>query len=113
MWKFKNLISDIIKTPPEKIDVIKFVNPIDDGFNGKSLSDMFFYDNENIKISQKMPKPIPKHSLLSNDGDQLSEKFAKIVKKWFDEFKNEQGNLGYEEMKKLSEKNWKGSLFRE
>ena len=52
--------------------MIKFVNPIDDRFNGKSMSDMFFYDGENIKIAQKGVKVLPKHNLLNSDGTGLS-----------------------------------------
>ena len=83
IWKLKLLIGDIIKDSPNNIDVIKFVNPVDDGYNGKSLTDMFFYDGESIKVAQKTPKVIPKYSLVNSTGEDLSEKFLNIVKKWF------------------------------
>ena len=77
------MIGGIIGDSPTNIDVIKFVNPVDDAFNGKSLSDMFFYDGEPIKIAQKAAKLIPKHSLMNSSGDDICEKFYTIVKKWF------------------------------
>ena len=86
IWRFKVLIGEITKDNPNNIDVIKFVNPIDDGYNGKSLADLFFYDGESIKIAQKPPKVIPKYSLINSAGEDLSEKFLNIVKKWFNEF---------------------------
>ena len=86
VWKFKNLIGEIIGDSPTNIDVIKFVNPVDDAYNGKSLSDMFFYDGEAIKIAQKGAKLIPKHSLMNSSGEDISEKFCMIVQKWFREF---------------------------
>ncbi len=37
-----------------------------DTSNGKSLSDLLFYDNENIKISKKPVKMIPRCGLLND-----------------------------------------------
>ena len=112
IWKFKTMIGEIIRENPSNIDVIKFVNPVDDGYHGKSLSDMFFYDNESIKIAQKPPKMIPKHSLVNSTGDDLSEKFLTIVRKWFDEF-SQNDRMNIEDMQKLSDTYWRGSLFRQ
>ena len=35
--------------------------------NGKSLTELLFYDNESIKISKKPPKLIPRASLLNEN----------------------------------------------
>lgn len=44
LWKLKLKMAEIIKENPLDIDIIKFVNPVDDGYMGKSLIDLFFYD---------------------------------------------------------------------
>ena len=107
------MIGEIIKDSPSNIDILKYQNPLNDAYNGKSLSDMFFFDGEGIKIAQRAPRLIPKHSLVSPDGETLSNNCATIVEKWYNEYKNSEGVLRMEDMKRLSDANWRGSLFRQ
>jgi hypothetical protein len=44
LWKFKKRLAEIYKVPATKLDVIKYVNPIENSNLGKSLSDLFFFN---------------------------------------------------------------------
>lgn len=44
LWRFKTLLSEVYNLPASKVDVIKYVNPIEDSNNGKSLSELFFFN---------------------------------------------------------------------
>lgn len=88
LWDLKIKLSPIYSEPADKIDVIKYVNPIEETSFSKSLSDLHFFNEEGIKISRRDPKEIPKHDLVSIDGTALHPKFEKIVQKWFFEYKN-------------------------
>jgi hypothetical protein len=48
----------MINEIPENVDVIKYVDPMPDTNNGKSLNELLFYDKENIKIQKKPAKVI-------------------------------------------------------
>lgn len=38
LWRLKVLLSEVYKVPANKLDVIKYVNPIEDTNQGKSIS---------------------------------------------------------------------------
>lgn len=66
------MVSDIIEEQPEIIDVTKFSDPIKDSNNGKSISDLFFYDNETIKVGKKSPQMIPRCNLLNEEKTETT-----------------------------------------
>lgn len=88
LWEFKGMLAGIYGEPISKIDVVKYVNPIEDSHNGKSLSDLHFFNEEGVKAQRRDPKEVPRHELLSSNGLALSERFNLIVEKWFDSYKS-------------------------
>ena len=60
LWKLKQKLAEIYKIPATKLDVIKYVNPIEDSNLGKSLSDLFFFNQEAIKIQKKDAQNVPR-----------------------------------------------------
>jgi len=44
LWRFKQVLAEIYKESVNNIDVVKYVNPIDDTNLGKSLSDIHFFN---------------------------------------------------------------------
>ena len=43
---------------------------------------------------RKSVKDIPRKELLTESGEDLTDKFNKIVKNWFDSYKNSEGQMG-------------------
>lgn len=72
LWELKGRLSEIYGEPVNKLDVIKYVNPIEDQNNGKALTDLHFFNEEGIKVTRRDPREIPRHELLSPDGHSLS-----------------------------------------
>ena len=56
LWKLKTILANLIQENPINIEITKYVNPIDDSLNCKSLIDLSFYDGEGIKIVKKTVK---------------------------------------------------------
>ena len=56
--------------------------------NGKSLTELLFYDNESIKIAKKPTKPLQRSDLFNKDKSDLSEKFEAIIKNFFNQYRN-------------------------
>lgn len=77
----------------ENIDIIKYVDPMPDTNNSKSLNDLSFYDKETIKIVKKAPKLIVRGSLVNEGKSEVSSKFKRIIVGWFNKYKNETTNL--------------------
>lgn len=73
----------MISEAPEDIDVIKYSEPMTDANNGKSLTELLFYDNESIKIAKKAIKPIPRSDLFNENKSDVSEKFEGIISTLF------------------------------
>ena len=48
--------------------MFKFNTAISDELNGKSLTDLHFYNEETIKVERKPVKDIPRKELLSETG---------------------------------------------
>jgi hypothetical protein len=44
LWTLKRRLAPIYGLHPTKLDVVKYVNPIDDSNLGKTLSDLFFFN---------------------------------------------------------------------
>ena len=108
----KQKLSTVYGLPPTKLDVIKYVHPIEDANLGKSLCNLFFFNEEPIKIQKKDAKEIPRFELLNDDNESLTDKFERIVDKWFNKYKNDQDIMTIEELIKLGAENWKGSLMK-
>lgn len=83
LWDFKIKLADIYEEKPSSIDVIKFINPFEDSNNSKSLQALCLFNEEVIKIQRKTPKDVPRQDLLTSDNQNLSDKFNRIVEKWF------------------------------
>ena len=98
LWRLKQALSEVYKIPAIKLDVIKYVNPIEDSNLGKSLSDLFFFNQEAIKIQKKDAKDMPRFELLNDDNESLTTRFDKIVDGWFDKYKNEKDIMGIVEL---------------
>lgn len=69
------LLSPVYNVPAEKLDIIKYVNPIDDVNNGKSISQLYFFNEEGIKVSKREPKDIPRFDLLNEDNETMTDRF--------------------------------------
>lgn len=99
---------------PEDIDVIKYTDPMLDTNHGRSLVELIFYDNENIKITRKAVKPIPKEDLFNEDTSDVSPKFERIITLLFHAYKSKEvDGLRPEDLERLSKEKWRGSLFKE
>ena len=48
--------------------MFKFNTAISDELNGKSLSELHFYNDETIKVERKSVKDIPRKELLNETG---------------------------------------------
>lgn len=77
----------------ENIDVIKYIDPMADTNNSKSLNDLSFYDRESIKIVEKVPKLIVRGNLVNEEKSEVSTKFRRIIAGWFNKYKNATTNL--------------------
>jgi hypothetical protein len=88
LWDFKGKLAEVFNEQISKIDVVKYVNPIEDVYNGKSLSDLHFFNEEGIKIQKREPRDIPRHELLTPEKEGLSFRFGQIVEKWFNGYRN-------------------------
>ena len=44
-----------------KIDVVKYVNPIEETNNGKAISDLNFFNEETIKVQRREARDIPRY----------------------------------------------------
>lgn len=75
LWRLKVALSEVYKLPPEKLDIIKYVSPIGDTNNGKSISELYFFNEEGVKISKKEIKDIPRFELLNEDNESLTDRF--------------------------------------
>ena len=53
LWMLKKRLSEVYKLPALKIDVIKYVNPLEDSNLAKSLNNLFFFNEEGVKIQKK------------------------------------------------------------
>ncbi len=60
---------------PEDLVVLKFNTAISDELNGKSLTDLHFYNDETVKVERKPVKDILRKELLNETGEALTPKF--------------------------------------
>lgn len=111
-WELKLRLAELYSEPVSKIDVVKYVHPIDDTNHGKAITDLHFFNEEAIKATRREPRDIPRHELVSLDGKRLSDRFERIVEKWFAGYQH-QGLLGLEGLFRLSTENWKGSILKD
>lgn len=111
-WELKLRLAEIYSEPVSKIDVVKYVNPIEDTNNGKAITDLHFFNDENIKVIRREPKEIPRHELATPDNKRLSARFEAIVEKWFNDYQ-EGGLLTAQGLSRLSSENWRGSIFKD
>lgn len=72
LWKLKVLLAPVYGLPPTSVDIVKYVNPIEQVNHGKSLSELFFFNEEGIKIQKKGPREIPRFELLTEDHEALT-----------------------------------------
>jgi hypothetical protein len=79
LWDLKLKLAELYGEPVTKIDVVKYVNPIDDQNNGKALSDLHFFNEEGIKVTKREPRDVPRHELLAPGGEHLTERLEAIV----------------------------------
>lgn len=49
----KKRLSEVYQVPATKLDVIKYVHPLEDANLGKSLNNLFFFNEEGAKIQKK------------------------------------------------------------
>lgn len=112
LWEFKGLLAGVYGEAVGRIDVVKYVHPIEDGHNGKSLSDLHFFNEEGVKVQRREPREVPRHELLSGNGQALSERFGAIVEQWFERYRSGEV-LTLEDLRRLSQENWKGSIMKE
>ena len=111
-WKLKEAVAEGFDEPVHKIDLIKYVYPIDEALNSKSVGDLHFFNEEVVKVQRKDVKPIPRHELLSENKRNLSERFDKIVQRWFEAY-NREGVMTLEAWQQLSIDNWKGTVMKD
>ena len=53
LWKLKEKLAAIYNESIYQIDVVKYINPLDDSNLGKSLQELHFFNELTIKIQRK------------------------------------------------------------
>ena len=64
----KKRLSEVYQISASKLDIIKYVYPIEDSNLGKSLNNLFFFNDEGVKIQKKEAKDLPRFELLNDDN---------------------------------------------
>ncbi len=62
------IVAELFNEKPEDLTVLKFMSPIADELNGKSLGDLHFYNKESVRVQRKPVKEIPRKDLLTETG---------------------------------------------